>query len=103
MHIVGSDLFVRAGNRQRVKVRIGETEKVGIGTKVDQATGQQHEHQADDHGGRRELEKPRQRNPQQIQNGRYPSNTVYGDGKAGERIADILADVNIDIQKRLMY
>ena len=40
---------------------------------------------------------------QQIQNGRYPSNTVYGDGKAGERIADILADVNIDIQKRLMY
>ncbi len=39
----------------------------------------------------------------QIQNGRYPSNTIYGDGKAGERIADILADVNIDIQKRLMY
>jgi hypothetical protein len=28
---------------------------------------------------------------------------IYGDGKAGERIADILADVNIDIQKRLMY
>ncbi len=40
---------------------------------------------------------------QQIQNGRYPSNTVYGDGKAGERIAGILADVNIDIQKRLTY
>ncbi|MHC4072494.1 MAG: UDP-N-acetylglucosamine 2-epimerase, partial [Planctomycetota bacterium] len=39
----------------------------------------------------------------QIQNGRYPSNTVYGDGKAGGRIADILADVKIDIQKRLMY
>ena len=39
----------------------------------------------------------------QIHNGRYPSNTIYGDGKAGERIADILADVNIDIQKRLMY
>ena len=40
---------------------------------------------------------------QQIQNGRYPSNTIYGDGNAGKRIADILADVNIGIQKRLMY
>jgi UDP-hydrolysing UDP-N-acetyl-D-glucosamine 2-epimerase len=39
----------------------------------------------------------------QVQNGRYPCNMIYGDGKAGERIADILADVNIDIQKRLMY
>jgi UDP-hydrolysing UDP-N-acetyl-D-glucosamine 2-epimerase len=39
----------------------------------------------------------------QINNGRYPSSTMYGDGKAGERIADILADVNFSIQKRLMY
>jgi GDP/UDP-N,N'-diacetylbacillosamine 2-epimerase (hydrolysing) len=39
----------------------------------------------------------------QIQNGRYPRSTIYGDGKAGKRIADILADVSIDIQKRLMY
>jgi UDP-hydrolysing UDP-N-acetyl-D-glucosamine 2-epimerase len=38
-----------------------------------------------------------------INNGRYPSSTMYGDGKAGERIADILADVNFSIQKRLMY
>ena len=40
---------------------------------------------------------------QHIQNGRYPSDTLYGDGKAGERIADILADVNINVQKKLMY
>ena len=40
---------------------------------------------------------------QQIKNGRYPSDKTYGDGKAGERIADILAEVNIKIQKRLMY
>jgi UDP-hydrolysing UDP-N-acetyl-D-glucosamine 2-epimerase len=40
---------------------------------------------------------------QQIQNGRYPSDKTYGDGKAGERIADILATANIEIQKRLMY
>lgn len=39
----------------------------------------------------------------QLNNGRYPANTMYGDGKAGQRIADILADVNISIQKRLMY
>ena len=39
----------------------------------------------------------------QISNGRYPSSAMYGDGKAGERIAGILADVNISIQKRLMY
>jgi UDP-N-acetylglucosamine 2-epimerase len=39
----------------------------------------------------------------QIQNGSYPQNTIYGDGKAGERIANILADVNISIQKKLMY
>ena len=38
-----------------------------------------------------------------IQNGRYASDTLYGDGKAGKRIADILADVDINIQKRLMY
>jgi UDP-hydrolysing UDP-N-acetyl-D-glucosamine 2-epimerase len=40
---------------------------------------------------------------QQIKNGRYPSDTTYGDGTAGEQIATILADVNINIQKRLMY
>jgi len=40
---------------------------------------------------------------QQIKNGRYPSDKTYGDGKAGKRIADILAEVNIKIQKRLMY
>jgi len=39
----------------------------------------------------------------QLNNGRYPANTMYGDGKAGQRIADILADVNISIQKKLMY
>jgi UDP-hydrolysing UDP-N-acetyl-D-glucosamine 2-epimerase len=40
---------------------------------------------------------------QQIKNGLYPSDKTYGNGKAGEQIANILADVNINIQKRLMY
>jgi len=39
----------------------------------------------------------------QLQNGRYPSNKLYGDGKAGDRIAQILAEVKVNIQKRLMY
>ena len=38
-----------------------------------------------------------------IDNGHYPTNTLYGDGKAGTRIADILANVDINIQKKLMY
>lgn len=38
-----------------------------------------------------------------IDNGHYPSDTLYGDGKAGVRIANILAEVDINIQKRLMY
>ncbi len=40
---------------------------------------------------------------QQVKNGRYPSSKIYGDGQAGKRIADILAEVDIKIQKRLMY
>jgi UDP-hydrolysing UDP-N-acetyl-D-glucosamine 2-epimerase len=39
----------------------------------------------------------------QLDNGHYPSASLYGDGKAGERIADILAGAPINIQKRLMY
>lgn len=39
----------------------------------------------------------------QVENGRYPSSTLYGDGKAGRRIADILAEATFNIQKRLMY
>jgi UDP-hydrolysing UDP-N-acetyl-D-glucosamine 2-epimerase len=38
-----------------------------------------------------------------IKNGHFPSDTLYGDGQAGDRIADILADVDINIQKKLMY
>lgn len=40
----------------------------------------------------------------QIAHGRYPAQDIYGDGKAGERIADILANLGvIDIQKRIAY
>jgi UDP-hydrolysing UDP-N-acetyl-D-glucosamine 2-epimerase len=39
----------------------------------------------------------------QIKNGRYNSDQLYGDGKAGERISQLLAESPLDIQKRLAY
>lgn len=38
-----------------------------------------------------------------ITNGRYPSDPIYGDGHAGERIADLLATEPLHIEKRLTY
>ncbi|MEA3352071.1 MAG: UDP-N-acetylglucosamine 2-epimerase [Chloroflexota bacterium] len=39
----------------------------------------------------------------QIENGPYPSEPIYGDGHAGERIADILAEDEFNIHKRMTY
>jgi UDP-hydrolysing UDP-N-acetyl-D-glucosamine 2-epimerase len=39
----------------------------------------------------------------QIDHGRYASDVVYGDGNAGKRIADLLAEVPLRIEKRLTY
>jgi UDP-hydrolysing UDP-N-acetyl-D-glucosamine 2-epimerase len=39
----------------------------------------------------------------QIEHGRYPSNRLYGDGHAGEKIAEVLGTAEIAIQKRLSY
>jgi UDP-hydrolysing UDP-N-acetyl-D-glucosamine 2-epimerase len=38
-----------------------------------------------------------------ISNGRYPLNCLYGDGHAGERIANILAEVPLTFKKQLTY
>ncbi len=38
-----------------------------------------------------------------LANGRYASSGLYGDGKAGERIANILARVPLRIDKRITY
>jgi UDP-hydrolysing UDP-N-acetyl-D-glucosamine 2-epimerase len=40
---------------------------------------------------------------EQIDHGRYPSAPIYGDGQAGERIAAILSDCALEIQKRMTY
>ena len=37
----------------------------------------------------------------QLANGRYPGETIYGDGYASRKIADILATVEFRLQKRL--
>lgn len=39
----------------------------------------------------------------QIAHGRYRSDPLYGDGKAGGRIADLLAHVKLTVQKRLVF
>jgi hypothetical protein len=39
----------------------------------------------------------------QIEHGRYPMDPIYGDGKAGERIAAILSTEVVDVQKRINY
>jgi UDP-hydrolysing UDP-N-acetyl-D-glucosamine 2-epimerase len=36
-------------------------------------------------------------------NGRYPQDSLYGDGQAGERIARLLAEVPMKVEKRLTY
>lgn len=38
-----------------------------------------------------------------LQNGRRPADPLYGDGRAGERIADLLTRVPLQIEKRLTY
>ncbi len=39
----------------------------------------------------------------QLSNGRYPSNPIYGDGRAGKRIAHLLAELPLPIEKQLSY
>jgi UDP-hydrolysing UDP-N-acetyl-D-glucosamine 2-epimerase len=39
----------------------------------------------------------------QMENGRYEMEPIYGDGHAGERIADVLATTTISIHKRITY
>jgi len=39
----------------------------------------------------------------QVRHGPYPSDPIYGDGRAGTRIADVLATVDVAVQKRLTY
>ena len=39
----------------------------------------------------------------QIAHGRYPRSSLFGDGQAGQRMANVLADAEITVQKRLAY
>jgi UDP-hydrolysing UDP-N-acetyl-D-glucosamine 2-epimerase len=40
---------------------------------------------------------------QQIEHGPYASESIYGDGRAGERIADVLATCSWQLQKQITY
>jgi len=39
----------------------------------------------------------------QLKHGRYPSNKLFGDGNTGQKIADKLANIELNSGKRLMY
>lgn len=39
----------------------------------------------------------------QIQHGKYVSEPIYGDGSAGKKIADILYNTEVEVQKRITY
>jgi hypothetical protein len=39
----------------------------------------------------------------QVKHGRYERSVLFGDGRAGKRIADILATAEFQVQKRLHY
>jgi UDP-N-acetylglucosamine 2-epimerase len=39
----------------------------------------------------------------QTGNGRFRADTLYGCGKSGERISNVLADATLEIEKRLTY
>jgi UDP-hydrolysing UDP-N-acetyl-D-glucosamine 2-epimerase len=39
----------------------------------------------------------------QIRRGRFEMDPIYGDGKAGERIAEVLARETVELQKRITY
>lgn len=39
----------------------------------------------------------------QVEHGPYGHEPIYGDGRAGKRIADVLAEVEVSIQKRIAY
>jgi UDP-N-acetylglucosamine 2-epimerase len=39
----------------------------------------------------------------QLTHGPYPSEPIYGDGRAGERIARILSTCQVNVQKRIAY
>jgi UDP-N-acetylglucosamine 2-epimerase len=39
----------------------------------------------------------------QLDHGKYPSSNIYGDGTAGEKIAEILTWVDPPVQKTIVY
>ncbi len=40
---------------------------------------------------------------QQLDHGRYTRDTLYGDGTAGQQIAEVLATADVDVQKTITY
>ena len=71
---------------------------VNIGTRQ---TGRAHGRNVIDVGYKRDEIK--ETIEKQVKHGRYPTDPIYGDGKAGERIADVLANCELKVQKQISY
>lgn len=71
---------------------------VNIGTR--QAGRERGENVQDASYSRKDIKQAIQR---QMDHGKYPSSKIYGNGKAGEKIADLLASSPLSIEKRLTY
>jgi UDP-hydrolysing UDP-N-acetyl-D-glucosamine 2-epimerase len=71
---------VNIGNRQAGRDRAGNVTDVGYDREAIAAAVRAH-----------------------LANGRYPSDALYGDGRAGERVAGILATCPLTVAKRLAY
>ena len=39
----------------------------------------------------------------QLEHGKYPRENLYGDGSAGQKVAEILSTIEVNIQKRIRY
>ena len=39
----------------------------------------------------------------QVKNGKYKSSYIYGDGNTSEKIANVIANLKVDVQKRMSY
>ena len=39
----------------------------------------------------------------QVSNGKYPGENIYGEGRAGEKMADLLATIPLTQKTRLAY
>lgn len=84
-------------------VGIRESSFLGVPTVNigDRQAGRQRGHNVIDVSG--DKDETKQAIQVQLKHGRHPSDTIYGDGSAGARIAKVLCEAPLSFEKRIMY